>query len=51
MSRVSEIIAVTYAVRHCTEYGCRKCTARARWNRRKKWQSRKNPNRRATGRK
>jgi hypothetical protein len=51
VSRVSEIIAVTYGVRHCTEYGCRKCIARARWSRRKKWQSRKNPNRRATGRK
>jgi hypothetical protein len=51
MSRVSEIIAVTYAVRHCTEYGCRKCIARARWSRRKKWQSRKSPIRRATGRK
>ena len=51
MTRAMESIAVTYAVRHCTEYGCRKCIARARWNRRKKWQSRKNPNRRATGRK
>ena len=51
MSRASEIIAVTYAVRHCTEYGCQKCIARARWNRRKKWQIRKNPARRATGRK
>ena len=51
MSRISEVIAVTYAVRHCTEYGCPKCTARARWNRRKKWQSRKSPTRRATGRK
>jgi hypothetical protein len=51
MSRASEIIAVTYAVRHCTEYGCQKCAARTRWDRRKKWQSKKNPNRRATGRK
>jgi hypothetical protein len=51
MSRASEIIAVTHAVRHCTEYGCAKCVARARWNRRKKWQSRKNQNRRITGRK
>ena len=38
-------------VRHCTEYGCRKCAARARWSRRKKWQSRKSQTRRATGRK
>jgi hypothetical protein len=51
MSRVTDIIAATQIARHCTEYGCRKCTARARWNRRKKWQSRKNPVRRATGRK
>jgi hypothetical protein len=51
MSLVNEIIAITYAARHCTEYGCPKCIARARWNRRKKWQSRKSPIRRATGRK
>ena len=51
MSRAIEIIAVAYAVRHCTEYDCQKCAARNRWNRRKKWQSRKNPNRRFTGRK
>jgi hypothetical protein len=51
MSQVSEIITVTHIVRHCTEYRCRKCSARARWNRRKKWQSRKSPIRRATGRK
>ena len=36
MSRASEILATTYAVRHCTVHGCRKCIARARWNRRKK---------------
>jgi hypothetical protein len=51
MNRTSEIIAVAYAVRHGTEYGCQKCAARIRWSRRKKWQSRKNPSRRATGRK
>jgi hypothetical protein len=51
MSRPSEIIAVAYAVRHCTEYGCLKCAARARWSRRKKWQSRKSQTRRLTGRK
>ena len=50
MSRISEILAAAYAVRHCTARGCPKCIARARWSRRKKWQSRKNPNRRATGR-
>jgi len=51
MSRAAEIIAVAYAVRHCNEYGCEKCIARARWSRRKKWQTRKNPARRNTGRK
>jgi hypothetical protein len=51
MSRASEIIAVTYAVRHCTEYGCQKCAAHVRWSRRKKWQSRKSQTRRLTGRK
>jgi hypothetical protein len=51
MSRTAEIIAAAIIARHCTEYGCAKCTARARWNRRKKWQSRKNPARRQTGRK
>jgi hypothetical protein len=51
MSRASEILAITIAVRHCNQYGCRKCIARARWGRRKKWQSRKSPNHRSTGRK
>ena len=51
VSRAAEIIAVTLAVRHCTEYGCRKCIARARWSRRKKWQARKTSFRRTPGRK
>jgi hypothetical protein len=51
MSRASEILAITVAVRHCNENGCRKCLAHARWGRRKKWQSSKSPNRRTTGRK
>jgi hypothetical protein len=51
MSRAIEIIIITYAVRHCNEYGCGKCASRARRDRRKKWQSKKNPNRRTTGRK
>ncbi len=51
MSRLSEIIAITYAARHCTARGCQKCIARARWRRRKKRQSRKSPIRRVTGRK
>jgi hypothetical protein len=51
MSHASEVIAVTYAIRHCTEYGCAKCAARVRWSRRKKWQSAKSKARRDTGRK
>ena len=51
MSRVSEIIAVTYAVRHRNEYGHPKAIVRARWDRRKKWQTRKDPAHRSTGRK
>jgi hypothetical protein len=51
MSRASETTAATSIAHHCTEYGCRKCIARARWSRRKKWQSRKSPNRSKTGRK
>lgn len=47
MSRAAELIAVAYVVRHCTEYGCPKCGARIRWNRRKKWQVRKPANRNA----
>lgn len=50
MSRISEIIAVTYAVQHRNEYGYPKAIARARWDRRKKWQTRKNSDRN-TGRK
>lgn len=51
MIYTSEILAITQTNRHCTQYDCRKCAARARWRRRKQWRSRKNPYRRATGRK
>jgi hypothetical protein len=51
MSRASEAIAATYIARHCTESGCRKCISRARWSRRKKWQSRKSPIHSNAGRK
>jgi hypothetical protein len=51
MSRASETIAVTYAVRHCNEFGCEKCRARSRWFRRRAWRSRKSPNRRNRARK
>lgn len=51
MSRVNEIIAIADTARHCTVHGCRKCIARARWNRRKKRQPRKSPIRRTAGRK
>jgi hypothetical protein len=44
-------LAFPYASRHCTQYGCRKCIARSRWFRRKKWRTRKIVNRRNTGRK
>jgi hypothetical protein len=47
----SEILATIYVTRHCTQYGCRKCIAQARWNRRKKWHTRKNTTRRDTARK
>jgi hypothetical protein len=51
MIPTSEVLAVTYAARHCTEYGCRKCASRARWNRRKGWRTTKSPVRRSTRRK
>jgi hypothetical protein len=51
VSRSSEILAITYAARHCSEYGCLKCARRARWERRKRSRSPKNPIRRDTRRK
>ena len=52
MSRNSEITALTiYHAATVPNTNAGKCIARARWSRRKKWQSRKSPNRRATGRK
>jgi len=51
MSRAIETIASATIARHCTEQDCRKCIARARWSRRKKWQSRKSPIPIKTGRK
>lgn len=51
MSRATDIIVTAYAVRHCNEYGCQKCAAQARWDRRKKRNSRKAASRRSTGRK
>jgi hypothetical protein len=47
----SENPAQANATRHCTDYRCRKCAARGRWNRRKAWRSGKNPTRRNSGRK
>jgi hypothetical protein len=47
----SENLALTYATRHCTEYGCQKCAARARWTRRKGWRSGKKTTRRRNRRK
>lgn len=51
MSRATEIAPATHAIRHCAEYGCRKCAARARWSRRKGWHTRKTTARRTSGRK
>jgi hypothetical protein len=51
MTHTSEILAIESAKRHCAEYGCQKCAARARWNRRKRRHSHKNSIRRRTGRK
>jgi len=51
MSRVTDIIAATYAVRHRHGYGSLKTVARIRWDRRKKWKTRKDPARRNSGRK
>ena len=51
ITTTSEILAIAYTKRHCTEYGCQKCAARARWNRRKGWHTRKNPTHRNTKRK
>jgi len=39
------------STRHCAGISCRKCRARARWNRRKARHEGKNPVRRNTGRK
>jgi len=50
MTRTGENIAAT-ATRHCAVAGCPKCIARKRWNRRKKWQSRKSSIRRSAGKK
>jgi hypothetical protein len=48
----SEILVFAYAAPHCTEHDCRKCAARARWNRRKgRRHSRKNPTHRRIVRK
>lgn len=51
MNRPNNEIAISVTGRHCTNYQCRKCIARAKWYRRKAWRSSKNPNRRKFGRK
>jgi hypothetical protein len=51
MIPASEIIAIAYAQRHCAEYGCRKCAARASWHRRRQWRTRKKTAPYKTGRK
>lgn len=51
MTRITDIAAAVYIARHCTDPRCRKCAARARWQRRKGWAAGKTPNRKNTGRK
>lgn len=51
MSRATDIASAVYSGRHCRQINCRKCRARSRWNRRRAWRSRKNPDRRSHGRK
>jgi hypothetical protein len=50
MSRMSDILATEVITHHCTEPGCPKCRARARWHRRRAWRTRKNPAHTATRR-
>lgn len=46
MSRITDLIAAEYIARsHCADPTCHKCTARARWLRRKAWQSHKTASR------
>jgi hypothetical protein len=51
MSRMTDLLAVGYMARHCTEPQCAKCSARARWYRRKARHSGKSRVRTNTGRK
>ncbi len=51
MSRATDLTAAVSAARHCADICCRKCRARARWNRRRAWRTRTSTARRKTGRK
>lgn len=51
MIRLPEELTFPVTGRHCTNYQCRKCIARAKWYRRKAWRSGKNQHRRKSGRK
>jgi hypothetical protein len=51
VSRVTDLLASEYLARHCTQPGCRKCSARVRWCRRKAPRSGKSHVRKNTGRK
>ena len=52
MSRITDLYAaVVVSARHCDEPGCKKCSARGRWMRRRAWRTRKSPNRSARDRK
>jgi hypothetical protein len=41
VSRISDLLASGYIARHCTNPRCAKCSARARWYRRKGWRASK----------
>lgn len=44
MSRITDLLTIEYvALTHCTEQECQKCSARARWTRRKGWRTSKSP--------
>jgi hypothetical protein len=43
VSRITDLLATGYIARHCTDPHCAKCIARARWYRRKGWQTGKAP--------
>jgi hypothetical protein len=48
MSRITDLMAIEYIARsHCADPTCQKCSARARWLRRKGWRTNKTSTRKA----